>query len=159
MKKTAKTGAAAKVAATQTGTKQAVQNNSAPAMKVVKAEEPAKVPAPAEKSKAELKRNVVVRNVDATENIVQDLYTRVVHRRALTETINRFDKFTFNLKDNVDHDKENYYTGCTVTIKDSKGNEFFTRNPKLVQKVALFTRNLCVDKLGEIEAEIVLPAA
>jgi len=162
MKKVTK-GANAKVATAQKAkSPKAIANAAVPAAKlqVVKGDKPkAEEAQPAEKTKIELKQSVTMRNVEATEHIVEDLYTRVVHRRRFNETINRLDKFTFDLKDTVDHDKENYYSGCGLTIKDSKGNEFVTRNPKLIQKIALFTRNLCIEKLAEIEAEIVLPAA
>ena len=85
-----------------------------------------------------------------------------MHRKAkqrikLEETIKNFDDFEVELRDEADTTDTNYYTGCTLTITDDRNRKFETKNPTIIWTVAQLVNNMCVDKLAEIEAGIVIP--
>lgn len=80
-----------------------------------------------------------------------------IHRDRLRFTIDTLEEFEVELKDDAEETDSNYYQGCHLTIDDDKGNEFKTKNPFIIQTVAQYVKNLCIERLEEIEAEIVLP--
>jgi hypothetical protein len=73
-------------------------------------------------------------------------------------TIDNLDKFEIEQKVEAEDTTSNYYQGCELEITDDKRNKFSTKNPVIIKAVALFVRNLCTDRLAEIEAEITIPA-
>jgi hypothetical protein len=50
------------------------------------------------------------------------------------------------------------FARCELVISDDDGNEFVTKNPFIIAYVAQEVKQLCIDKLAEVEASIVIPA-
>jgi len=99
-----------------------------------------------------------VLNLEGTLKLLEELHRRKIQRDKLLETINNLDAFEFDLKEEVDETDGNYYQGCTLTIEDDKRQKFTTKNPTIIWTVSQMVNRLCVDKLAEIEAGIILPA-
>lgn len=96
-------------------------------------------------------------NLDSVLKLIEDLNRKKIHRDRLRLTIDTLEEFEVELKDDAEETDSNYYTGCHLTIADDNRNEFKTKNPFIIQAVAHYVKNLCVERLEEIEAEIVLP--
>lgn len=97
-------------------------------------------------------------SLEGTLKLVEELHRRMVQRGRLVYTINNLDKFEIEQKEEAEDTGSNYYQGCELEITDDKRNKFSTKNPVIIKAVALFVRDLCNNRLGEIEAEITLPA-
>ncbi|UKT62711.1 hypothetical protein [Pedobacter mucosus] len=97
-------------------------------------------------------------NLESTLKLVEELHRRMVQRGRLVYIINNLDKFEIEQKEEAEDTASNYYQGCELQITDDKRNKFSTKNPVIIKAVALFVRELCTNRLGEIEAEITLPA-
>jgi len=96
-------------------------------------------------------------NLEGTLKLVEELHRRMVQRGRLVHTIDNLDKFEIEQKQEAEDVTSNYYQGCEIEITDDKRNKFSTKNPVIIKAVALFVRDLCTNKLAEIEAEIIIP--
>ena len=96
-------------------------------------------------------------NLEGTLKLVEELHRRMVQRGRLVHTIENLDKFEIEQKQEAEDVTSNYYQGCEIEITDDKRNKFSTKNPVIIKAVALFVRDLCINKLAEIEAEIIIP--
>jgi len=126
-----------------------------------KAEAPKATEQPkAEATKAEVKaeQQKPVLNLEGTLKLVEELHRRKIQRDKLIETINNLESFEFDLKEEADETDGNYYQGCTLTIVDDNRKSFTTKNPTIIWTVAQMVNSLCVNKLAEIEAGIVITA-
>jgi hypothetical protein len=133
----------------------------------VKKEEPKKeeakpavpaTPAPAQpqgEAKPEPKKTVM--NLEGTLKFIEELHRKAKQRIKLQQTIQNLDEFEVELRDEADSADTNYYNGCTLTIEDDNRRKFETKNPTIIWTVAQLVNNMCVDKLAEIEAGIVIP--
>ncbi|WP_259070336.1 hypothetical protein HDF24_14665 [Mucilaginibacter sp. X4EP1] len=140
----------------------------APKTEEVKAEAPKaqeQAKPQAEQSKAEPKAEHFkpepakpVLNLEGTLKLVEELHRRKIQRDKLLETINNLDAFEFDLKEEMDETGGNVYQGCVLTIEDDNRQKFTTKNPTIIWTVAQMVNRLCVDKLAEIEAGIMIPA-
>ena len=97
-------------------------------------------------------------NLEGTLKLVEELHRRMVQRGRLVHTIDNLDKFEIEQKAEAEDTTSNYYQGCELEISDDKRNKFSTKNPVIIKAVALFVRDLCTNRLAEIEAEITIPA-
>jgi hypothetical protein len=114
----------------------------------------------AEKSeplKVEAKNEKPALNLEGTLKLVEELHRRMVQRGRLVYTIDNLDKFEVEQKEEAEDTTSNYYQGCELEITDDKRNKFSTKNPIIIRAVALFVRDLCTNRLAEIEAEITIP--
>lgn len=96
-------------------------------------------------------------NLEGTLKLVEELHRRMVQRGRLVHTIANLDKFEIEQKEEAEDITSNYYQGCEIEITDDKRNKFSTKNPVIIKAVALFVRDLCTNRLAEIEAEIIIP--
>lgn len=96
-------------------------------------------------------------NLESTLKLVEELHRRMVQRGRLVHTIDNLDKFELEQKEEAEDTTSNYYQGCELEITDDKRNKFSTKNPVIIKAVALFVRDLCTNRLAEIEAEITIP--
>lgn len=98
-----------------------------------------------------------VRNLDGTLKLVEELYRKKVQREKIQETINNLDAFEFDLKGEAEDIDGNHFQNCILTIEDDNRRKFITKNPTIIWTVSQMVNNLCVNKLAEIEAAIILP--
>lgn len=118
-------------------------------------------PLKAEKSEAlqvETKTEKPALNLEGTLKLVEELHRRMVQRGRLVYTIDNLDRFEIEQKEEAEDTTSNYYQGCELEITDDKRNKFSTKNPVIIRAVASFVRDLCTNRLAEIEAEITIPA-
>lgn len=97
-------------------------------------------------------------NLEETLKLVAELNRRKIQRDKLLETITNLDAFEIELKVDAEETDGNIYQGCVLTIEDDKRRKFVTKNPVIIWTVAQQVNAMCVDKLSEIEAGIILPA-
>jgi hypothetical protein len=128
----------------------------APKAEASKTEAPKAEVAPAAEAKAEPKR--IVLNLEGTLKFIEEMHRKAKQRTKLQDTIKNLDDFEIELRDEADTTDTNYYNGCTLTIEDDNRRKFETKNPTIIWTVAQLVNNMCVDKLAEIEAGIVIPA-
>lgn len=119
--------------------------------------EPQKAQTP-EALKLETKIEKPALNLEGTLKLVEELHRRMVQRGRLVYTISNLDRFEIEQKEEAEDTTSNYYQGCELEITDDKRNKFSTKNPVIIKAVALFVRDLCTNRLAEIEAEITIPA-
>lgn len=115
-------------------------------------------PEKTEALKVEAKAEKPALNLEGTLKLVEELHRRMVQRGRLVYTIDNLDKFEIEQKEEAEDTTSNYYQGCEIEITDDKRNKFSTKNPVIIKAVALFVRELCTNRLAEIEAEITIPA-
>jgi len=142
--------------------KDSVKPQPEPKADVPKAE--GKTEAPKAEVKPEVKAEPVkedpkkiVLNLEGTLKFIEELHRKAKQRTKLQETIKNLDEFEVELRDEADTTDTNYYNGCVLTIEDDNRRKFETKNPTIIWTVAQLVNNMCVDKLAEIEAGIVLP--
>ena len=115
-----------------------------------------------EPTKKELKQHIVfeqMRRLEDTEKLVEQLSKKIGQKRKLQETIDNLDKFTVQQnEDNDDVASDSKFGRCQLILRDDEGREFVTKNAYIIAHVATEVRVLCVDKLAEVEATIVIPA-
>ena len=99
-----------------------------------------------------------VLNLDETIKLLETLHCKKIQRDRLLHTISTLESFKLDLEKDADETGGNHYQGCVLKITDDERNEFSTKNPVIIQAVAQFVNSLCIDKLGEIEASIMLPS-
>jgi len=116
-----------------------------------KAEEPKKVA-------EEVKPAKPVLNLEGTLKLVEELHRRKVQRDKLMETIQNLEAFEVNQKDEAEESGITNYSRCELTIADDKGKSFTTKNPVIIFHVTQYVNALCIDKLAQIEAGIIIPA-
>src|SRR5471030_1419611 len=116
-----------------------------------KAEEPKKVA-------EEVKPAKPVLNLESTLKLVEELHRRKVQRDKLMDTIQSLEAFEVNQKDEAEESGITNYSRCELTIADDKGKSFTTKNPVIIFHVTQYVNALCVDKLSQIEAGIIIPA-
>lgn len=97
-----------------------------------------------------------VLNLEGTLKLVEELHRRKVQRDKLINTINNLESFEIAIKEEADETAGNNFQRCELTIEDDKGNEFVTKNPVIIQAVAQYVNYLCVNRLAEVEAGIVI---
>lgn len=134
----------------------------APAAGPAKAE-PAKTEAgtPAqEPGKKEIKETFAAqqaRKLEETEKIVEALGKKIAQKKKLHTTIGNLDTFVLAQNDDDDMASDSRFNRCELSIVDDDGKEFTTRNPFIIAYVANEVKQLCIDKLAEVEASIVIP--
>jgi hypothetical protein len=98
-------------------------------------------------------------NLEQTVKAVEGLHRKNIQRLALIARIKTLEDFQIKLAENSDQLESNVYQGCKLIIEDDRGNKFITNTPNLIAMVSQFVYDACVNKLAEIESEIVFPAA
>ena len=121
----------------------------------VKADAPKAEQAPGAAVKEEPKKYVM--NLEGTLKFIEELHRKAKQRTKLQDTIKNLDDFEVELRDEADTTDTNFYHGCVLTIEDDNRRKFETKNPTIIWTVAQLVNNMCVDKLAEIEAGIVIP--
>jgi hypothetical protein len=96
-------------------------------------------------------------NLEEVLKLVTELNRRKIQRDKLLETIDNLEAFEIGLKEDADETDGNYYQGCVLTIEDDNHRKFTTKNPVIIWTVAQQVNSLCVNKLAEIEAGIIIP--
>ena len=96
-------------------------------------------------------------NLESTLQVVADLHQRSIHRERLLKRINELNDFEITLKSESEDLESNHFQGCQLVISDDKGRSFATKTSGLITLVTSFIRQACVEKLAEIEANIVFP--
>ncbi|NVM65045.1 hypothetical protein FHW88_003349 [Mucilaginibacter sp. SG538B] len=97
-------------------------------------------------------------NLDATVKLVGDLSKKIAQRDRLKGTIDNLETFTIQANEDGDVTGNNKFYRCELIIRDDNGNEFVTKNAYIIDHVSQYVNSLCVEKLAEIEAEIIIPA-
>ncbi|EHQ24658.1 hypothetical protein [Mucilaginibacter paludis] len=114
----------------------------------------------AEPTKKEIKEQIIARpvfNLDTTVKLIGDLSKKITQRDKLRATIDNLDTFTIASNEDGDVTDSNKFYRCELVLHDDDGNEFVTKNAYIIEHVAQYVNSLCVEKLAEIEAEIVIP--
>ena len=115
----------------------------------------------AEPNKKELKENFAVQQAQRLENtvkLVEALGKKIAQKNKLQNTISNLDSFTVTQNDEKDDmASDSRFARCELVISDDDGNEFVTKNPFIIAYVAQEVKQLCIDKLAEVEASIVIP--
>lgn len=114
---------------------------------------------PKEEPKAEVHYIKPALNLEQTVKAVEGLHRKNIQRLALIARIKTLEDFQIKLAENSDQLESNVYQGCKLIIEDDRGNKFITNTPNLIAMVSQFVYDACVNKLAEIESEIVFPAA
>ena len=127
---------------------------------VAEASKPQSEPVNADSTKQEVKPIVAEKpalNLEGTLKLVEELHRRKIHRDNLLSTINTLDGFKVLIQDESRDIESAQFQGCKLIIEDDDRNSFSTKNPAIIKAVAEYVNKLCVDKLAEIEANIVIP--
>jgi hypothetical protein len=96
-------------------------------------------------------------NLDKTIEIIEALNMAKQQRARLLHYSKTLDEFDVEQRDE-DLKETAYYQACKLTITDDKRNTFELRNPTLIRDVVEYLKDRFIDKLGEVEASIVLPS-
>lgn len=143
------------------------KTDSAPAMgnqlaNVAGAPKAEEVKPQAEPSKKEIKEQFMAqqeRKLADTVKLVEALGKKIAQKNKLANTISNLDSFTVAQSDDKDDmASDSRFARCELVITDDDGNEFVTKNPFIIAYVAHEVKQLCIDKLAEVEASIVIPA-
>lgn len=126
------------------------------------AAQPVQVAAPtAEPNKKEMKEqlnNQQVRGLDDTVKLVETLGKKIAQKNKLTNTITNLDSFIVAQNDDKeDVAGDSKFPRCELVISDDGGEEFVTKNPFIIAQVVDMVKQLCIEKLAEVEAAIVIP--
>ncbi len=119
--------------------------------------EPAAIPVKKEE-RQEIKPEKPALNLESTLKLVEELHRRKIQRDKLLETITTLEAFEVAQQDDSDDADSNHFQGCALTIEDDERRKFSTKNPVIIQAVAQYVNSLCVNRLAEIEAGIIIPA-
>ncbi|WP_299289681.1 hypothetical protein [uncultured Mucilaginibacter sp.] len=112
----------------------------------------------AEPAKAETKLAKPALNLEGTLKLVEELHRRKIQRDKLLDTINTLEAFEVAQIEDGDDTDNNHFQGCTLMIEDDSRRKFITKNPVIIWSVSQYVNILCVEKLSEIEAGIIIPA-
>ncbi len=142
----------------------AVDNQPADTTATPKAEEvkPAgeEKPQP-ELSKKELKEGLIrnhLRSLDQTVNLVLNLSRKIKQRDMYKIYLDTLSEFQINQIEEDENEGNRDFQSCELIIRDGKGREFINRNPKVIGGTVDFMGGRFLERLAEIEAEIVIPA-
>jgi hypothetical protein len=132
----------------------------APEVEQPKAETPKREAPKAEQPKAETKPEPTkpVMNLDSTVKVVLDLNRKIQYRNRMQTIVVNLDEFVVKQEEAGEETGANSLQGCELIIRDDQGRTFSTKNANLIQQSAQFINSLCVQKIAEIEAEIIIPA-
>jgi cell pole-organizing protein PopZ len=164
-KDTAKTpqGEETKASEAKTDSAPTVDNQPANVAEAPKAEElkPGEEAKPqAEPTKKELKESFAqqaMRSLDQTVSIVLALGNKIKQRDKYRFNIDTLNAFKINQVDEDEDTGNTSYQRCELTITDDQGNEYTTKNPLVIAATVEFMSNRFMERLAEIEAEIVIP--
>lgn len=109
------------------------------------------------KVEKEVKPEKFTPNLEHTLKVVESLHRRSLQRNNLLIRIQQLDAFEINLMEEGDELENNHFQGCQLIICDDKGRKFITQTSGLIHLVAGFIRSACMEKLAEIEANIIFP--
>ncbi len=150
----------AKTDSTATVDNQPANVAEAPKAEEVKQGEEAKPKA--EPTKKEIKEQFQAqqeRKLAETVKLVEVLGKKIAQKTKLENTIGNIDSFTIAQSDDKDDmASDSRFQRCELVITDDDGNEFVTKNPFIIAYVAQEVKQLCIDKLAEVEAGIIIPA-
>ena len=107
-----------------------------------------------EQPKAEQAKSVLAETI----KVLEELHRLTVQRNKLLATVGNLEAFEVELKEDFEETEGNYYQGCILTIEDDNQKKFMTKNPLIIWTVAQNINSLCLDKLSEVEARIVIAA-
>lgn len=146
-------------AETKTGSSPAENNQPANAAKPAEAQA---VAAPqAEPSKKEIKEQLQAqqaRGLEDTVKLVETLGKKIAQKNKLNNTISNLDSFIVTQNDDKeDVAGDSKFPRCELVISDDGGEEFVTKNPFIIAQVVDMVKQLCIEKLAEVEATIVIP--
>ena len=143
---------------TATGQAQAELGKSeAPKAEQPKAEEAKPQAEPSKKELKEQLKEQQERKLAETVKLVEALGKKIAQKNKLQNTIANIDNFTITQNDEDDMASDSRFHRCELIIHDDDGEEFVTKNPFIIAYVAHEVRGLCVEKLAEVEASIVIP--
>jgi hypothetical protein len=126
----------------------------APQPEQPKAEEAKPQPEP---SKKEIKEQQA-RKLEDTVKLVETLGKKIAQKNKLQNTIANLDSFTVAQNDDRDDmASDSRFARCELIIHDDDGEEFVTKNPFIIAYVAHEVKELCIEKLKEVEASIIIP--
>jgi hypothetical protein len=115
----------------------------------------------AEPGKKEIKENLNaqhIRGLDDTVKLVETLGKKIAQKNKLTNTITNLDSFiVMQNDDKEDVAGDSKFPRCELVISDDGGEEFVTKNPFIISHVVDMVKQLCIEKLEEVEATIVIP--
>lgn len=115
----------------------------------------------AEPTKKEVKEQLQQKptlNLESTLKLVEELHRRKIQRDRLLDTIDALEAFEIEQQESAEETDSNHFQGCVLTIEDDNRRKFTTKNPVIIKAVAQFVNNMCVNRLAEIEADIIIPA-
>lgn len=95
-------------------------------------------------------------NLEQTLKKIKDLSRLSNQREKLIGTIDNLEAFEIKQEDEAEETNLNHFQRCELKITDDGGNTFTTKNPFIINEVAQDIKNLCTDKLAEVEAQISL---
>jgi flagellar motor protein MotB len=113
----------------------------------------------AEQSKKELKeqlREQQERKLAETVKLVEALGKKIAQKNKLQNTIANLDSFNITQNEEDDMASDSRFARCELVISDDDGNDFVTKNPFIIAYVAHEVKGLCIEKLAEVEADIVI---
>jgi hypothetical protein len=134
------------------------QQEEAPKAEQPKAGEAKPQPEPSKKEIKEQLREQQARKLADTVKLVEVLGKKIAQKNKLQNTIANLDSFTVaQNEDKDDMASDSRFQRCELVISDDDGNEFVTKNPFIIAYVAHEVKELCIEKLEEVEASITIP--
>ena len=131
--------------------------DEAKAQRVPKAEEAKPQAEPTKKEiKFQLEHEKPALNLEQTLKKIKDLSRLSNQREKLISTIEDLDGFEVKQLDDAEETNLNHFQRCELKITDDNGNTFSTKNPFIINEVAMSIKALCEGKLSEVEAQISL---
>jgi len=134
-----------------------VKTGSSPAQN----NQPANPAQPAEPTKKELKAELQenkARGLEDTVKLVEQLGKKIAQKNKLFNTVSNLDTFVVTQSDDKDDaSADSKFLRCELVISDDDNNEFVTKNPYIITRVVDMVKQLCIEKLAEVEATIVIP--
>lgn len=101
---------------------------------------------------------VPVKPVESVEDKIERvtaLHRNIEHRETYVHTVEKLRDFTYERKEQAKDYEANYYRGCTVIIRDDKGNEFKSAHPDFVQSCAKAAEEFCYQRITELNTAII----
>jgi hypothetical protein len=129
----------------------------APQAEQPKAEEAKPQTEPSKKELKEQLREQQERKLADTVKLVEALGKKIAQKNKLQNTIANLDSFNLTQNEQDDMASDSRFVRCELVISDDDGNEFVTKNPFIIAYVAQEVKQLCIDKLADVEASIVIP--
>jgi hypothetical protein len=74
----------------------------------------------------------------------------------LVNTIGNLDSFEIAQQEQAEEADGNKFQRCELVITDDKGNEFVAKYPLVIQATVEFIKGRFIERLAEVEAEIVI---